>query len=117
MDSILNTIKKLLGVDSSDDSFDIDIIVLINSVIPTLSQIGIGPSKGLMIMSSAEVWSDLIDPASSINLEGVKMYIYLKVKLIFDPPTSTSVMEAFNNSLKELEWRIMLSIESNNLEV
>lgn len=117
MDSILNTIKKLLGIDSTDDSFDIDIIVLINSIIPTLSQIGVGSSKGFMIMSDAEVWNDFLDPNSNINFESVKMYIFLKTKIIFDPPTSQTVMDAFNNSLKELEWRLMLAIETNNLEV
>lgn len=116
IDSILNTIKKLLGIDSADDSFDVDILVHINSIIPILSQMGIGPKNGFMVTSSEQVWSDYID-SSVINVEGVKTYIYLKTKLIFDPPTNSTTIEAFNKLLNELEWRMMLAVETNNLEV
>ena len=116
MDSILNTIKKLLGIDSEDDNFDTDITVLINSTIPALAQIGIGPPNGFVVTSADDKWVDwLVD--NQINVEGIKTYIYLKVKLIFDPPTNSTVIEAFNKSLSEMEWRMMLAIETNNLEV
>lgn len=116
MDSILNTIKKLLGIDIADDSFDVDIMAIINSIIPALSQMGIGPKNGFIITSADEIWDNYIG-SSLINLEGVKTYLYLKTKLIFDPPTNSTVIEAFNKTLSELEWRMMLAIETNNLEV
>lgn len=117
MESILNTIKKLLGIDIEDDSFDTDVIVNINSAIFNLSQMGIGPRNGFIVSSIEQKWTDYIDSSITINLEGVKNYIYLKTKLLFDPPTSSTVVESFNNSIKELEWRMMLAVETNNLEV
>ena len=112
----LNTIKKLLGIDSTDDSFDTDIIVSINTVIPILSQMGIGPSNGFIVTSVDQKWTDYI-PNTTINLESAKTYIYLKTKLIFDPPTNSTVIDSINKQLQELEWRMMLSVETNNLEV
>lgn len=116
MDSILNTIKKLLGVDVDDDSFDADITIHINTGIFALSQMGIGPKNVFVVNSIEQKWSDYID-SSATNLEGVKSYLYLKTKLIFDPPTNSTVIDAINKSLNELEWRMMEAIETNNLEV
>lgn len=116
VDSILNTIKKLLGIDSEDDNFDIDIIAIVNSIIPALSQMGIGPRNGFIVTSDKDKWTDYITD-NSINLEGVKTYLYLKTKLLFDPPTNSTVIDAFNKNLNELEWRMMLAVETNNLEV
>lgn len=115
MTSILTTIKKLLGIDEEDDSFDIDIIVIINSIIPILSQMGIGPPNGFIVSSKDDLWDDYI-PDKTINMEGIKNYIFLKTKLIFDPPTNSSTIESYNKVLNELEWRMMLAVESNNLE-
>lgn len=115
MESILDTIKKMLGIDAEDDSFDDDIIVILNSSILSLSQMGIGPSNGFVVTSVDDKWTDYI--TGTINLEGVKTYLYLKSKLIFDPPTTSNIVDAFNNTLKELEWRMMLAVETNNLEV
>lgn len=116
MDSILNTIKKLLGIDSEDDNFDVDVMVMINSTIPALSQMGIGPPNGFVVTTAEDTWADYIT-SQTINLEGVKTYLYLKTKLVFDPPTNATVIEAFKKNLEELEWRMMLAIETNNLEV
>ena len=116
MDSIVNNVKKLLGIDSEDDSFDVDVITMINSTIPTLAQMGIGPPNGFIVTSIENKWTDWIT-TPTINLEGVKTYLYLKIKLMFDPPTNSTVIDAFNKSLSELEWRMMLAIETNNLEV
>lgn len=116
MDSILTTIKKLLGIDETDVSFDTDIIVSINTAIPFLSQMGIGPPNGFIVTSNDQKWTDYISDAT-INLEGVKSYLYLKTKLIFDPPTNSTVIQSIDNSLRELEWRMMLAVETNNLEV
>lgn len=115
MDSILNNTKKLLGIDSADDSFDTDITILINSSILSLSQMGIGPANGFIVTSANDKWTDWIN--TTINLEGVKTYIYLKTKLTFDPPTNSTVIESINKTLSELEWRMMLGVETNNLEV
>lgn len=112
IDGILDTIKKLLGIDEDDDSFDIDIIIIINSITPILGQMGIGPSNGYIVKSKDDKWSDYISD-STINLEGVKNYIFIKTKLIFDPPTNSTTIESFNKVLSELEWRMMLSVETD----
>lgn len=113
--SILDDIKKLLGIDSEDTSFDTDIKIHINTTMLSLSQIGIGPLNDIIITSKDNTWHDFIG-TSTINLEGVKTYIYLKTKLIFDPPTNSTTIQSIENSLKELEWRMMLAVETNNLE-
>lgn len=113
LDSILNTIKKLLGIDVDDTSFDDDIIILINSSMLSLSQMGIGPPNGFIVTSSVDKWTDYISD-NIINLEGVKTYLYLKVKLTFDPPTNSTVIEAMKKTIEELEWRMMLSVESKS---
>ena len=105
-----------MGIDSADDSFDVDVLIHINSIIPILSQMGIGPQNGFIVTSAEQIWSDYID-SSITNLEGVKSYIYLKIKLIFDPPTNSTTIEAINKIISELEWRMMLAVETNNLEV
>ena len=102
--SILNTIKILVGIEPSDDAFDTNLIVLINSAIMILRQIGISPSDGFSITDSSATWSDYI---SDIKLyESVKEYIHLKVAIIFDPPTSSYVLEAMKEQIKEFEWRL-----------
>lgn len=112
IDSILDTIKKLLGIDPDDDSFDLDIIVIINSITPILSQMGIGPSNGYIVTSKEDKWSDYIKD-NTINLEGVKNYIFIKTKLIFDPPPNSTTIDSFNKILNELEWRMMLAVETD----
>ena len=115
MESILDTIKKMLGIDAEDDSFDDDIITLINPIIYALAQMGIGPSTGFIVVDKNNTWTEYIG-SIPFNLEGVKTYIYLKTKLIFDPPTNTTTIDAMTRSAQELEWRMMLEVETNNLE-
>ena len=115
MESILDTIKKMLGIDAEDDSFDLDIITLINPIIYSLAQMGIGPPKGFIVIDKNNTWTEYIGNIQ-FNLEGVKTYLYLKTKLIFDPPTNTTTIEALNRNIQELEWRMMLEVETNNLE-
>ena len=115
MESILDTIKQLLGIPTDDDSFDTDVKVNINTAIFNLSQIGVGPANGYIVTSNTQMWNDYIG-ASLINLEGVKNYIYLKTKLVFDPPTNSTTIQAINDNLKELEWRMQLAVETNNLQ-
>lgn len=111
MDSILTSIKKDLGLAEEYEVFDPDIIMYINSVFPVLSQLGVGPEGGFRIQDETANWSDYID--DNTNLLGfVKTYIYLKVKLIFDPPASSVLIEAINRTIKETEWRITVEVDS-----
>lgn len=109
MDSILNSIKKLLGIDEMCDHFDLEIITHINSVFSILNQLGVGPPEGFMITSNAEKWSDFLSTKQTI--ESVRSYTYLKVKLIFDPPQSSSAIESINRLTSELEWRIQVAVD------
>lgn len=112
MDSILLSIKKMLNVHVCDDSFDTDIITLINSTFVTLNQIGVGPVEGFYITDQRDKWDEFIADADDISINSVKTYIYLKVRLVFDPPTSSSVMEAINKNINELEWRLNVMADS-----
>lgn len=107
--SILNTIKQLLGIQSDYTAFDADIIIHINSAFMALNQLGVGPTECFSIDGSGENWAEFVD--KSIDLEAVKTYIYLKVRTIFDPPSSSVVMEAMNKNISELEWRLNVQVE------
>lgn len=109
MDSILTSIKKLLGISEDYTNFDTDIIIHINSVFSILTQLGAGPSEGFSISDANGVWSDFINDSTKIEL--VKTYIYLKVRLIFDPPQSSSVIDAMNRTISELEWRLNVAVD------
>jgi hypothetical protein len=111
MDSILGTIKKMLGVDSADIAFETDLIVDINSALMTLNQIGVGPIDPFFIMDGSATWTDFL--GTSNKLEAAKMYIYMKVKIIFDPPTSSFVLDAMKNQITELEWRLNVQVEGS----
>jgi hypothetical protein len=102
-DSILNSIKKLLGIESSYTNFDTDIIMHINSIFVILNQIGFGPEDGFTISDSEAKWSEYCEKEM---IETVKTYIYLRVRLLFDPPSNGAVMEAIKQTIQELEWRI-----------
>jgi hypothetical protein len=109
MDSILTSIKKLLGIYESDTSFDVDITMHINTVIMILRQMGIGPSNGFSITGPYETWAEYLPDISLI--EPVKTYIALKVRLIFDPPASSAIIEAMNRTISELEWRLNVQVD------
>lgn len=102
-ESILTSIKKLLGITSDYEHFDADIIMHINSVFMILMQLGIGPADGFSISDDSAVWSDFLSDATW--LEMVKSYVYLKVKLIFDPPQSGTVIGSIEKIISEFEWR------------
>jgi hypothetical protein len=104
MDSILTSIKKLLMLAEDDTSFDADIIIHINTVLTILNQFGVGPDNGFAISDKTATWQQLI--GSYPNLEAVRSYVYLKVKMLFDPPTSGAVIESTNRVFGELEWRL-----------
>lgn len=109
-DSILTSIKKMLGITEEYTHFDTDIIIHINTVFMTLNQLGVGPSSGFKIEDNGKLWMDYISEDS--DLEAVKTYIYLKVKLLFDPPLSSSVIEVMKQSITELEWRLNVQTSS-----
>lgn len=104
-ESILTTIKKLLGLDESYEAFDTDIIVAINTAIMALTQIGIGPSSGFRIEDDGATWQDFLG-SDVIDLEAAKSYIFIKARLMFDPPSSSVVVEAYNKAAAECEWRL-----------
>ena len=106
MDSILTSVKKMLGIAEEYKHFDPEIIMHINSVFNVLTQLGVGPSDGFYIEDDSAVWTDFIPESRKLN--AVKSYIYMKVRLLFDPPTSSSVMESTNRLISELEWRLNL---------
>ena len=115
MESILTSIKKLLGLGEEYEHFDTDIIIHINTVFMSLTQIGVGPVKGFSIKDKTAVWTDFI-PADDLRFEGVKTYMYLKVRLMFDPPSSSAVLESFNRTVNELEWRLANPAETSTEE-
>lgn len=110
MDSILTSIKKLLGITEEYTSYDNDIIMHINSVFMLLHQLGVGPSEGFSIEDDIAIWNDYVKEKE--NLNAIKSYVYLKVKLLFDPPLSSAVMEATKQMINELEWRLNIQAES-----
>lgn len=112
-DSILDSVKKMLGIASDYTEFDVDIILHINSVFSTLNQLAVGPETGFIIEDKNAKWSDFIgeDPA----LSSVKSYVYLRVRLLFDPPTTSFAIESFKSQIQELEWR--LNVQTDPWEV
>ena len=107
--SILNSIKKLLGIDEKYTQFDTDIIMHINSVFMILNQLGIGPENGFKITGKDQKWEDYI--LDDDNLDAIKTYIHLKVKIIFDPPLNSTVMDAHKQMISELEWRLNTQVK------
>lgn len=112
MESILTSIKKLLGISEEYEHFDPDIIMHINSVFMILTQIGVGPSEGFAIEDETSIWTDFIPDTTRV--EAIKSYVYLKVRLIFDPPTSSAVIESITRMISELEWRINVAAETKD---
>lgn len=104
--SILDNIKKMLGIASENTDFDTDIIIHINSVFSTLHQLGIGPSNGYAISGKDSTWEDYI---TTSQIENVRSYIYLRVRLLFDPPQNSFLVDSFKEQIKELEWRFTVT--------
>lgn len=111
MESILTSIKKMLGIPEEYDHFDPDLIMHINSVLSILTQIGVGPSEGFRIEDDLATWEDFL--GDDTNYEAVKSYVHLRVKLLFDTSTlSSAVIESMNRMISELEWRLNAIAES-----
>lgn len=112
--SILTSIKKMLGIEEVDTNFDLEILININSIFMTLNQIGIGPETGFSIVDKTALWTTYFGAVTDI--EAVKTYMYLKVRLLFDPPSSAFVLEAMERQIAEFEWRLMVRVDPVILE-
>ena len=110
-ESIFEEIKALLGPDADYDVFDQDILIHINSAIAVLTQLGVGPSSGFVVNDDGETWRDFLGSGRKFPLNMVKTYIYMKVKLAFDPPTNSTVLSAYQESCREFEWRMNVAAE------
>jgi hypothetical protein len=108
-DSILTSVKKMLGIAEEYEHFDADLLMHINSVFSILHQLGVGPADGFMIEDKSSIWSDFISDESKYML--AKSYMFLKVKLLFDPPLSSAVLECYKTQISEYEWRLNITVE------
>lgn len=102
--SILTSTKKVLGIVEADESFDVDILMHINSAFSTLNQLGIGPEDGFLIEDKAPTWDDFLGDDKRLN--SAKSYVYLRVKLFFDPPNTSFVLQSMEKQIEELGWRL-----------
>lgn len=113
MSVILTDVKKMIGPSEIYDQFDKDLIIHINSVFTILQQLGVGPKNGFSIESGEETWNDFVDGIEESNIfQMVKSYMYLKVRMQFDPPTG-SVASAFQEQIKEYEWRLSVAPDTD----
>lgn len=108
-DSILMTIRKLVCGDPYADHFDTDLLVHINACFSILNQLGVGPENGFVVTDDTQSWSSYI--ADNYILNMVKTYVTLKVKKIFDPPLTSSVLEAMDKEISQLEWRLNVAVD------
>lgn len=113
MESILNSVKSHIGISETETHFDPDIIIHINSVFSILRQMGIGPTTTFSIIDDKAIWDDFLDDD---YFNEVKTYMYLKVKMVFDPPTNSNVMNAMKEQINELEWRLTASASNKAIE-
>lgn len=109
-DSILESTKKVIGLEPENEDFDVDVTMHINSIFSVLGQLGVGPADGFMILDASATWSDFLDDVKLLNM--VKTYMYLRVRLLFDPPSTSFTIEAQERQFREFEWRINLQRES-----
>lgn len=101
--SILTSVKKVLGITEDDTSFNTDIVLHINSVFAILNQVGIGPEDGFVIEDASSTWDDFV---TDVKMASVQTYVYLRVRLLFDPPTTSFVIDSFKRQIDEIEWRL-----------
>lgn len=109
MESILTSVKKQLGIAEEYTHFDADLIMHINSVFNILTQLGVGPAEGFYIEDDSAEWYDFME--DNVKLQMVKSYVGMKVRLMFDPPSSSAVMESMNRMIGELEWRLNVTVD------
>lgn len=111
-DSILDSTKKILGIEPDYTAFDQDITMHINSVFATLNQLGIGPNNGFAIEDADSEWEDFLGDDPRLN--SVKTYIYLRVRLLFDPPSTSFLLNSMKEQLQEIEWRLNVHREGES---
>lgn len=109
--SILNSVKSKLGVEPEYDVFDSDLIDYINSVFNTLTRLGVGPKNGFYIVDEDASWEDY---ECNVGLGSVKAYMYCKVRMLFDPPTNGTLIDAINKQIAEFEWTLNVEAENNS---
>lgn len=110
--SILNTEKKMLGIDLDDDAFDDELLVHINGIVMTLHQLGVGIDQHFNVDDNTTTWDELLDNRD--DLQAVKTYIYLKLRQQFDPPTNSFVLTSIEKQIAELEWRLNVQAEATH---
>lgn len=113
-ESIFLSIKGMIGPDASYTVFDPDILIHINTALATLTQLGVGPASGFRVTGAEETWSDFL--GDSKDLDSAKSYVYMKVKMIFDPPANSFVMDAYKKACDEIEWRLNVVVDPSRLE-
>ena len=111
MESVLTSIKKMLGITEEYEHFDSDIIMHINSVFMILTQLGVGPPSGFSIRDKTSTWKEFISDETKLQL--VKSYMHMKVKLLFDPPLSSAVIASMEKMIAEAEWRLNVAAETD----
>jgi hypothetical protein len=112
VDSILDSVKKVLGIDKDYDAFDVDIVMHINTVFATLHQLGIGPEAGFAIEDASPTWEEYL--GDDMRLNNIKTYIYMRVRIVFDPPTTGFLLSSMKEQIQELEWRISIRREGDS---
>lgn len=109
--SILNSIKKVANLSETDESFDLDILMHINSVFADLTQMGIGPDEGFEIEDATTTWDAFI--GTDVRYNSVKTYVYLRLRLIFDPPSTSYAIDSMNKQIEKFEWRLNVEREGS----
>lgn len=112
LDSILTSVKKMLGIADEYEYFDSDLIIHINSVFSILTQLGVGPKNGFIIEDKQSTWKDFLSDEEKLML--VKSYVYLKVRILFDPPQSSAILECYKSQINEYEWRLNVAAETED---
>lgn len=111
-ESILNGTKKILGIEESYTAFDADVLMHINSIFSVLNQLGIGPDNGFAIEDASSTWDDYLD--GDLRLNSIKSYVYLRVRILFDPPMTAYLVTAMKEQIQELEWRLNVQREGES---
>lgn len=114
-ESILNSVKKYLGLQADYDVFDQDVLMAINSAMMSLQQLGVGPATGFTVDSEAETWGSFLEEQPNVFVQGVRAFVYTKVRLLFDPPSTSFGIDALEKQMRELEWRLNVQVDPKPL--
>ena len=111
-EKILNSVKDMLGIHDKDAAFDNEVLVNINTVFSTLYQLGVGSNKHYSVLTGEETWDEIFKEKDLIDM--IKLYTYMKVRIVFDPPSNSSILQALTEQMKEIEWRILMEADPAN---